>query len=183
MEFEAVDGKIVGPARLLDSEGRRIVRPLPAVDGRPSFDKEYIPKPGLTGRIGPYEWTIVGPGRAGVLTRNGKKIIESRFGLGGKYPWVVGVGVEDSSSANRSELIEKGIVPVDQYGGVRYYFVIDMRNDHVEYVPIDRQDEIERMTGLSNKAYGKNEFWAYFLSKFGPRRLSALEEALSPPKE
>lgn len=183
IEFDVVGGKLAGQMRLLDSEGRRIVRPMLPATERSSFDKEYIPKPGSTGRIGPYEWTIVGPGRVGVLSRNGQKILEGRFAIGGKYPWIVGRGGEKSESANRKELSDKGIVPLDKYSGVNYLFAIDMRNDHVEYFSENNKDEFERVTGQSWKSYDRYGFWAYFLSKRGPDRLASLESAMKPPAE
>ena len=183
IEFDSVDGRLSGSMRLFDSEGRRIVRPLPTTDRRSSFDKEYIPKPGSTGRIGPYEWTIVGPGRESVLSRNGKKIIEANFAIGGKYPWIIGFGGESSERAKRKELVNTDIVPIDKHSGVDYYFVIDMRTDYVEYIPVTDREKIEKITGLNRNAYKTHGFWAYFLSKHGPRRLAALEEALKPPSE
>ena len=178
IECDMVEGKLVGPMRFLDANGKRINVPKPPA--RPSYDKEYIPKPGWTTKVGPYEWTIVGPGRTAVLSRNGKMILHSNFCLGGKYPWVFGHGREDSASANREELRIKGISPSDQYSGVAYYFVIDMRTDEVMYIPENERGEIDRITGLKYGECDEFSFWALALSKRGPKRLAKLEAALKP---
>lgn len=180
IEFDSVNGKVTGAMRFLDIHGKNIGCPLPS--RKPSIDKEYLPSPGMSAKVGPYEWTIVEDKyREGVLSRNGKKILESYFSLGGRYPWIVGVGRERLPMANRKELTEKGISPVNEYGNAYYYFVIDMRNDHVEYIPRDNEDEIEKITGKRYKAYDVRNFWGYFLSKRGHKRLAELEMALKPP--
>lgn len=181
MEFDSVNGKVVGPLRFLDANGKRVACPLPTKTS--SIDKEYIPRPGMTGKIGPYEWTIVDKHRTGALSRNGKKLLTSRFSLGGRYPWLVGMGMERATNDNRSELIAKGIRPKDKYSDIYYYFVIDMRNDHVEYISRDNEGEVEMITGMSRKSYDIKNFWSYFLSKRGPERLAKLEAALKPPAE
>ncbi|MCR5750624.1 MAG: hypothetical protein K6G91_01555 [Kiritimatiellae bacterium] len=177
MEFDSVNGKVVGPLRFLDANGKRVACPLPTKTS--SIDKEYIPRPGMTGKIGPYEWTIVDKHRTGVLSHNGKKLIESHFCIGGRYPWLVGFGYEESAAAKRKELLDRGIRPKDEYSGVDYYFAIDMRDDHIEYIPFEERDEISRITGMSDKSYDLKGFWSYFLSKRGSERLAKLEAALT----
>ena len=164
-----------------DGNGKRVSCPLPTKP--PSLDKEYIPKPGMTGKIGPYEWTIVDKRRTGVLSHNGKKLLESDFCIGGKYPWLVGLGYEESDVAKRKELSDNGILPKDEYSGVYYYFAIDMRDDHIEYIPFEKRDDICRITGMSAKSYNLEDFWGYFLSKRGPERLAKLEAALKTPAD
>lgn len=181
MEFDVVNGKTVA-MRLLDAQGKDIKRPAPT--SWSSIDKEYIPWPGSSTRVGPYEWTIVGEkDREGVLTRNGRKILESFFTLGGKYPWIVGSGQVPSEKANRKELIEKGIRPRNAYSDAYFYFVLDMRNDHVEYIPKSDKDEIEKITGQRYGLYDARGFWSYALSKHGPERLAKLEAALKSSAE
>ena len=188
MESDSVDGKSVGEVRLLDVHGNRrggdstsqvsLMQKL--------WDVEYIPKAGSTCKIGPYEWTIIEARRGSfreALTRTGKKLVEASFDLGGAYPWIVGFAYEDSRSTNRPELADNGIRPLDEYSGVNYYFVIDIRDDRVMYIPFegDFNKEIEKITGKSGKEYAKWSFWSYFLSRSGPKRLAKLEEALKPP--
>lgn len=189
MESDSVDGKSVGEVRLLDVHGNRIGGDSTSQVSlmQKLWDVEYIPKAGSTGKIGPYEWTIIetrrGKAPRGALTRNGKKLMEASISLGGAYPWIVGFAYEDSRSANRPELANNGIRPLDEYSGVYYYFVIDIRDDRVMYIPFegDFNKEIEKITGKSGKEYAKGSFWSYFLSRSGPKRLAKLEEALKPP--
>lgn len=181
MEFDVVNGKTVA-MRLLDARGKDIKCPAPT--SWSSIDKEYIPRPGSSTKVGPYEWTIVGEkDRAGVLTRNGRKILESFFTLGGKYPWIVGSGQVPPEKANRNELIEKGIRPRNAYSDAYFYFVLDMRNDHVEYIPKSDKDKIEKITGQRYGLYDARGFWSYALSKHGPERLAKLEAALKSSAE
>lgn len=181
IETHCENGKITGAMRILDVQGNEIKIPKPS--GNHAVDKEYRPKPGSTGRFGPYEWTIAGSDRkpCGILSRNGRKILlMSHFCLGGKYPWIVGYGVEEYATANRQELMVRGIV-ANKYRGARYYFVIDMRTDHVEYVPEDKVGEIDKIMGFPERTIDMQSFWGLFLSKRGPERLARLEEALKPP--
>ena len=186
IESDSVDGKSVGQMRILDVNGNSIESTSQVSLVQKLWDVEYIPKTGSTGKIGPYEWTIVEARRGSfreALTRNGKKLVEASFDLGGAYPWIVGFAYEDSRSANRSELADNGVRPLDEYSGVNYYFVIDIRDDRVMYIPFegDFNKEIEKITGKNGKEYYKGSFWSYFLSKRGPERLAKLEEALKPP--
>ncbi len=181
MEFDSVNGKIVGPLRFLDANGKRVSCPLPTKP--PSLDKEYIPSPGMTGKIGPYEWTVIDEKCTGALSHNGSKLLESDFSLGGRYPWIVGFGHEGAETANRKKLSEKGICPKSSYGSVYYYFTIDMRNDHVDYIPVGDVDNIERITGLHRTKFDLANFWGYFLSKRGPERLAKREAALKAPAD
>lgn len=183
IETHCENGKICGAIRILDAQGNEIKIPRP----RDKFmiDKEYTPRPGSVGRFGPYEWTIAGSvgNRLGVLSRNGRKLLAmTHFCLGGKYPWIVGYGGEKFSTANREELKNKGIV-ADEYSGARYYFVLDMRTDHIEYVPVDKVAEIDRMIGFPEREIKMQNFWSLFLSRRGPERLAQLEEALKPPAD
>ena len=180
IETRFENGKVSGAIRILDANGKEIKVPKPKT--YPSMDKEYVPKVGSTGRIGPYEWTIVGKGSEGVLSRNGKKVIAAGFCLGGKYPWIVGYANEGAATADRTELKDRGIV-VNKYSGASYYFVLDMRTDHIEYVAVDKVRDIDKIIGFSKKEIDMNEFWGYFLSKRGPERLAKLEAALRPPPE
>lgn len=183
IETHCENGKIIGAIRILDVNGNEIKIPKP--NGNYTIDKEYRPKPGSTGKFGPYEWTIGGSAddQCSILSRDGRKILEiSDFCLGGKYPWVVGYGGEAFATANRKELKDKGIV-AHKYRGANYYFVIDMRTDHVEYVPVDKVGEIDKIIGYPKRTIDMQNFWSLFLSKRGPQRLAILEEALRPPSE
>lgn len=176
------NGKISGAMRVLDVNGKEIKIPKPSA--KHTVDKEYQPKPGSTGRLSSYEWTIVEDKgfRYGVLSKNGKKVIAADFCLGGKYPWIVGYGYEDFATANRKELKEKGII-VNKYRRTSYYFVIDMRTDHIEYVAVDKVQEIDKIIGFPKRTIDMQSFWGLFLSKRGPERLAKLEAALRPPVE
>jgi len=161
------NGKICGAMRILDANGNEIKVPKRKVCS--SIDKEYVPKPGSTGRFGPYEWTIIGDGnqRSDLLSRNGKKVIVGIFCLGGKYPWIVGYGGEEFATADRKELRERGII-ADKYRGARYYFAIDMRTDHIEYVAVDKVKEIDKIIGFPKKQIDMQNFWSLFLSSVCP---------------
>lgn len=180
IEFDSVDGKVVGPLRILDIKGKSIDRQ--AVSQQMLIDKEFVPKTGSTAKIGPYVWTVIG-GEDGrdVLLRDGKLLLKSDFALAGKYPWLVGSSVESVECASRKGLLEKGIRPINQDQVVLYYFIIDLRDDQIKYIPHDKEVEIERITGQNVKTYKFWNFWAYFLSKRGPERLAKLEQLLQAP--
>ena len=91
--------------------------------------------------------------------------------------------MESSVNANRSELVAKSIRPRDKYSDIYYYFVVDMRNDHVEYISRENENEVEKITGMSRESYDIANFWSYFLSKRGPERLAKLEAALKAPAD
>ena len=149
-----------------------------------TFDREFAPRPGSTAKIGPYVWTVVGgEGSRDVLLRDGKLLLKSGIILGGKYPWLVGRAMESVESARRKGLLEKGIRPVGWDQFVQYYFIIDVRDDQIKYIPRDKADEIEKATGQNIGAYKLWNFWAYFLSKRGPERLANLEKLLQPPEK
>lgn len=183
IETRFENGKICGAVRVLDVTGKEIKVPKPK--GHSFFEVEYVPEPGSTGRFGPYEWTVIGKGdhpRNSLLSRGGKKVIAASFCLGGKYPWLVGYGHEEFATADRKELRGKGIV-VNKYSGASYYFVIDMRTDHIEYVPEDKAGEIDKIIGFPERSIDMYGFWDLFLSRRGPERLAKLEAALRPPEE
>lgn len=183
IETYCENGKIRGAMRILDARGNEIKIPKPS--GKHTVDKEYRPKPGSVGRFGPYEWVVAGSNsnRCGMLSRNGRKIlVMSNFCLGGKYPWIVGYGHEEFATADRKELRERGII-ADKYSGVCYYFVIDMRTDHIEYVPEDKAGEIDKIIGFPERTIDMQSFWDLFLSRRGPGRLAKLEAALRPPED
>lgn len=181
MEFDMVDGKVKG-TRLLDVNGSRTTWPKRDPS---TLDAEYIPPKGARTKIGPYEWTIVGEYKQGILSRNGKTVLQGDMSLGGKYPWIVGYSLEKKDSANRKELVDKGIVPRDSRDYVDYLFVLDIRTDVVEYIPLDKKDLVRAITGRDYVSYKENRgnFWSFGLSRRGPERTATLEAALKPPAE
>ena len=182
IETYCENGKSSGAIRALTAHGSEIKVPKPK--GNYTVDKEYRPEPGLTGRFGQYEWTIIENNgfRCGVLSKDGRKLLTSDFCLGGKYPWIVGYGREEFATANREELTNKGII-ADKYSGANYYFVMDMRTDHIEYVSVDKVGDIDKIIGFPKRTIDMQSFWGLFLSKHSPERHAKLEEALRPPGE
>ena len=181
IEFKLVGGKSSGSVRLYDIMGREINRPLPKRSSWWVPDIEFIPSPGMRARIGPYEWIVVDDKYTTMLSRNGKIVLKSDCWIGGKYPWIVGIGRESTCEAARQELSGKGLRARDEYVDVVFYFVLDVRDDHVVYIAENAKEEIERITGQNLRSYAKGSFWYYVLSKRGPERLAKLEEALKPP--
>lgn len=182
MEFEFLEGKPKGRVRLYDVMGRLVDRPPPKKRSWWEPDVECIPMPGLRTQIGPYDWIVVDESRRTVLSRNGTNVLTSDCRIGGEYPWIVGIGQESARDADRPELTDKGISACSEYGSVVYYFVIDVRDDHVEYISDEKgPDEIERITGRELQAYKLGSFWDYVLSKRSKERLNGLEKALQPP--
>lgn len=180
MEFDIVDGE-VKETWLLDANGKRInwVKP------RDSFlDIGYAPGLGARTKIGPYEWTIVARRCQGVLSCNGKKVLQGSLLIGGKYPWIVGLSTDRLNTAARAELVDSGIVSCDSDGCVGYLFVLDVRNNHVEYYQEDRKDVVKAITGCDYFSYrNKSDFWGFGLSRSGSKRIAKLEAALRPPAE
>lgn len=177
IEIRIARGKIASDSICYRGDGSAVAQPKES--GNRFFDIEYIPPKGAYTMIGPYRWTIVGAHSEGILSRDGRILFRGAIGLGGKYPWLVG-GCTEYGLQNgvRQELLNKGVEP--HYGGksASYCFLLDMRDDSIEYFSIQNAETNSVFKLMGEGGCPKHGFWYYALSKHANRNRKRLLDAL-----
>lgn len=184
IEFDFAGGRAVGGPRCYDA-GDVLLPNKRKPSNRRIINKEYIPPLGMTLEVGPYLWTVVGPGGDTMLSRNGKPLVQGGICIASKYPWIVGSCGEsrDPKIPLPKELTERGIRSPDGGYYVSYVFVLDVRTDKIEY--INKKDARVRMEelGIGGILKEMRSFWRCALSNQSEENLQKLRDGLKAPHD
>lgn len=178
MEFNVHGGQVAGLPVCYTAKGE-IVQANIGKSASPR-DVECVPPKGVQIEIKPYIWSVVGDCGEQVLTRNGRVVLRGDLCIGGKYPWVVGMGADVSALDNdgNNAAILEGEVDV-----AMCVFVLDLRNDTLTFRPFDAMRTDPEIISILHDGVSCKSFWRYAMSSKAENYRKELIKALTSPAE